>query len=185
MRIENKKQMSCLSEMGVFGGTTKTIIGCHNIIHKIQPGLWMPRYLGAGGTDYPGYGSRMTYQNLIAVTRMWVSSYNANPSLVTAGQVIQDENLTIQGECMRTHEGLHVMYSTLKCPMREALRNERISVSGLSAKCLLETYMDHQSFDVLSNLLDEYDGAVVEFSCLTSIIPRVNRNTVFWEVRHY
>ena len=92
----------------------------------------------------------------------------------------------IQGEVCRTFDGLYLTYSTVRRPMREALNQRLETASGLRAKILLESYMDANSFDWTMELLDNYDGHVVEFStysCEWGTLPYYN--SVFWECRAY
>lgn len=97
-----------------------------------------------------------------------------------------DSDILIQGEVERSELYLTLTFSTLRLPMRDALARDSNTVTGLKALLLLRRYLDPSSFDDLWGLLEDFDGAVVEFSCWSSdvgICPR--RNTVFWEVRHY
>lgn len=97
-----------------------------------------------------------------------------------------DKLLIIQGEVMRTIDHLHLRYSTLKLPMRKALATTQHHVGGLRAQMLLKGAMDPASYDDLNELLDDYDGAIIEFSTWAVDVgdcPR--RNSVVWEVRHY
>lgn len=96
------------------------------------------------------------------------------------------ERTTFQGEVRRSERGLDLTYSTVAKPMRQSLLEGSKSACGLIAQELLRYYMDPSSYDWLGDLLDLYDGSVVEFSCYScnwGTIP--NRNVVVWEVRNY
>lgn len=97
-----------------------------------------------------------------------------------------DEKRTIQGELMRDERGYYLHYSYSPEPMRTALEKDGRHARGLSAKMLLETYLEPSDFDTLQELLDSYPGAVIEFSAFTvpvGVIP--HRKMVIWEVRNY
>lgn len=96
-------------------------------------------------------------------------------------------NNLIQGEIQRLPTGLELFYSTERgSPMRYALASSGQRAYGIIVVSLLKHYLCPNSYDWLMELLDNYDGHVVEFSCFDcnwGTIP--NYNTVFWEVRSY
>jgi len=96
------------------------------------------------------------------------------------------EHTLIQGEIQRQTNGLHLRYTTVAKPMRAALLTSQEHVWGLSAKLILQHYLDPRSFEWLGYLLDTYTDHVVEFSTYGinfGTIPRLN--TIIWEVRNY
>lgn len=93
---------------------------------------------------------------------------------------------TIQGEVSATPEGLYLMWTWAKKPMRESLADTRFHYLGLETVLILQHYFNPLSFDWLLVLLDRYPDHVVEFSCFSQnwgTLPRYN--VVFWEVRKY
>jgi hypothetical protein len=98
------------------------------------------------------------------------------------------EKTVIQGELFQDPADgrLRFFYSTVKLPMRDALKQESNSVDWLTARGLLMTYMNQKSYDWLQELIDRYPGHVIEFSVYSvewGTMP--GYNTVFWEVRNY
>lgn len=98
---------------------------------------------------------------------------------------------TLQGE-LRTGPNLpgdplwDFTYSTRKAPMRQALAEETLRATGLTAKCIIQAAMNAVSYDWLFTLLNRYPGHVVEFSCYNTLWGTMPQyNTVFWEVRNY
>lgn len=92
----------------------------------------------------------------------------------------------IQGEVMRTPEGLYLYYSQIKKPMRDSLKEGGREAKGLRAKMLLEHFMDTNSYEWLNTLLDQYPDHVVEFTTLSKCWgTNPGYNTLFWEVRYY
>lgn len=92
----------------------------------------------------------------------------------------------IQGEVQRQARGLHLRYTRVRKPMREALLSHQDHQWGLVAKLLLEKYLDQKSIEWMWYLLDTYDNHVVEFSTYGRCWGTVpGMNTVFWEVRNY
>lgn len=97
-----------------------------------------------------------------------------------------DHKRTLQGELCRDESGYYLHYSFSPEPMRTALAQDGRHARGLTAKSLLETYLEPSDYDALQELLDDYPGAVIEFSAFTvpvGVIP--HRKMVVWEVRHY
>lgn len=92
----------------------------------------------------------------------------------------------IQGEIQRSINHYDLTYSWIKKPMREALKEQTLHLSGIQVPYLLKGYMDHNSYEWLQELLDLYPDHIVEFSTYSTQWGTVpNFNTVFWEVRKY
>lgn len=96
----------------------------------------------------------------------------------------KDEVLTIQGEVHRSINYVDLFYSQVpNLPMRIGLARHGKHVDGLRALMMLKHYCDPPSYDDLWELLDDFDGAVVEFSAYPMAVGIYNRNTLIWEVR--
>jgi hypothetical protein len=67
--------------------------------------------------------------------------------------------------------------------MRLALAEETLHATGLKAKIILESLLDPTSYDAIIDLLEKYDGHVIEFSCWERKVGI--RRTMIWEVRDY
>lgn len=106
---------------------------------------------------------------------------------LTFNELLEDENILLQGEVMRTPRGLALFYSTASgLRMREALAQASQHAYGLAAKLLLDHYLAPTSRDDLDDLLDLYDDHVVEFGVYDrNIGDQPHRNTLFWETRRY
>lgn len=90
----------------------------------------------------------------------------------------------LNGELMRTHEGLVLFYSTVQKPMRDSLREGGREAKGLTAKFILQHYMNQRSYDWTMLLLDRYPDHVIEFTVVDRCWGTVpGFNTLFWEVR--
>lgn len=141
------------------------------------------RYAGAGGGAWCAYN--VPPEDVDATVAQWVSE-GANPKLITLNESADDSQLILQGEVMRSPSHYSLRYSTVPKPMRQALAECQHHAEGLTALMLMRSAMDAASWDELQDLLDDFDGAVIEFSVWGHDVgdaPR--RNTVFWEVRHY
>lgn len=92
---------------------------------------------------------------------------------------------TFQGEVYRSEQGLALYYSTVPKPMRESLAEGGKQVMGLTAKLLLEHYLDPVDYDWIQELLDRFDSHVVEFSCYNIRTGILNRRMIVWETRLY
>lgn len=140
------------------------------------------RYSGESGGAWCEYN--VPKERVDDVVARWVSE-GADAAKITPNESANDSALIVQGEVMRSTEYYSLRYSTVPKPMRLALAECQHHVGGLQARLLLESTLDAPSMDDLRRLLDEYDGAVVEFSTWAHPVGIYCRNTVFWEVRHY
>jgi hypothetical protein len=96
-----------------------------------------------------------------------------------------DERLVLQGEVSRFVGGLYLRYSTLKLPMRSAMKDAR-DVGGASAQAILRGVLTGSSYEDLDALLELYPDAVVEFGAYAKCLGAIpGRNAVIWEVRAY
>lgn len=90
----------------------------------------------------------------------------------------------LNGELMRTHEGLVLFYSTVQKPMRDSLREGGREAKGLTAKLILQYYMNQRSYDWTMLLLDRYPDHVIEFTVVDRCWGTVpGFNTLYWECR--
>jgi hypothetical protein len=107
---------------------------------------------------------------------------------------------TIQGEVCATEQGLYVRYSFEKIHQRRLWELDQTGIikhaTGLKASCLLQTFMDAYSWEmlqvILSCQLDEGTHAsyginltypIVEFACFDCVVGVLEWNTLFWECR--
>jgi hypothetical protein len=110
----------------------------------------------------------------------------------------QPLSTTIQGEVYRGVEGLVLHYSTDQVLMRDVISRgiTRLSAAyGLTAKLLLQQYLDPSSYDAVMDLLDTHTDAenhgyptshVIEFTTFDRYIGTLpGRNTIIWELRRY
>jgi len=110
----------------------------------------------------------------------------ANVKDLYVSEMAPTELTTMQGEVMFTPEGMSLFYSFVKKPMREALKENSKNAHRLTARVLLETFMNAKSLDWLNELFDRYPEHVVEFSCYNRCWGTLSGfNTVYWEIRKY
>lgn len=181
-RLETKAQMYQAYHRGAFGNR---LLAWPTLEAYRASGYANPivlRYSGKSGGAWCEYN--LAPENIDAVVARWVSE-GADPCKITVNESANDSALILQGEVMRSIEYLSLRYSTVPKPMRLALAECQHHVGGLQARLLLEATLDDPSMDDLNRLLDDYEGAVVEFSTWDRPVGVYTRNTVFWEVRHY
>jgi hypothetical protein len=115
----------------------------------------------------------------------WVA-HGVESELITFHESMPDDDLLIQGEVTRNVGGLDLTYSLEPgLSMRDAMRHAQ-TASRLRAHLILNEFLDANSRDDLSLLLELYPDAVIEFGTYgraVGTLPR--RNTVIWEVRDY
>lgn len=92
----------------------------------------------------------------------------------------------LNGELMRTHEGLHLFYSLVQKPMRDSLKEGGREAKGVAVQFILKHFMNQRSYDWTMMLLDRYPDHVIEFTVIDRCWGTVpGYNTLFWEVRQY
>ena len=96
-----------------------------------------------------------------------------------------DDYRRIQGELCRGPWGLHFRYTFAPGAMRIALQTEEHNIQGLQADMLLRAYTDSGCYDWLMELLNTYDGHVVEFTSYAKPVGVLRQPYLIWEVRDY
>lgn len=187
--IQNKRDMYELYNRGHFGNRLRTWNSLEEFFASDYEGQVSLRYRGPlpGGLGLYGVERREVaclVERAEVVTREKGLSFDR--SLVMLNEAAPDDRLMIQGEVQRTPElGVYLRHSFVKTRMRIAME-EPLHATGLRALILLRTYLDPNSYEDVQELLDIYDGHVVEFSTYEMTIgdcPR--RNTIVWECRGY
>jgi len=122
------------------------------------------------------------------MVRVWneaVKKYSGSQLYISA-MGPPDSTRKLQGEVQQGIWGLDLYYTTVKKPMRDALREKATMVQGLRAKMLLQRHLDQNSLEWLAHLLKAYRDHVVEFTAYDHCWGTVEGyNTLFWEVRKY
>jgi hypothetical protein len=96
------------------------------------------------------------------------------------------ERTILQGEVCQWPGGPYLYYTTVRKPMREALRQEAKHATGIVALEILKCVMCPNSYDWLQELFVRYPNHVVEFTSLEiNWGTQLNHNTLFWEIRNY
>lgn len=77
-----------------------------------------------------------------------------------------------------------------RCPnsvkWRDMMRYYASEFKDMSARCMLQHFMNPHSYNDFEHLLDRFPGHVVEFTTLGCDRGKVpGRNTIIWEVRNY
>lgn len=182
MIVPTKTDMYELYQKGCFGNKLRTW-SLEEYLNNDFTGTVVLRYAGTGGGGKAAYHlSRNEVPNVVAE---WESE-GLSRSRIKVNESAPDSLLTVQGEVMRSEEGLSLRYSRMKAPMRKALAEQPEHARGLSAVLLLRHTLNPSSFEDIMELLDLYDGAVVEFSAFSVNLGDCRgRNALVWEVRHY
>jgi hypothetical protein len=186
MRIKNKAQMFALYRAGAFGNS---------------PRVWTPEeYFTTDCRTIPSSDLALRYQgsvpgapclyNLNAwdiepeINELAKLGWNPNKWWVSEG--IDETHRILQGEVCRSENHLELTYTTVSDKMRIAMAKEQLYAQGLSAVMLLRHALCPNSWNDLTEILDRFDGAVIEFTAnAVDTGPLPHRNTVIWEVRNY
>ena len=112
-----------------------------------------------------------------------------SPHNLYLSEMAPTERTVIQGEIQQVDKpqpGTVLTYSTVAKPMRDALKEERLTAWDLKALSLVALHMNPKSIDWLNILFQRYPGHVIEFSVYEQNWGTLaGFNTVFWEVRNY
>ncbi len=107
-------------------------------------------------------------------------------------QSMPDEHLTIQGELLKNHEGINLLYTHIPKPMNIALKEQTFHAHGLKAELILKHFLWPSSYEEIISLLDFFShedsssSSVIEFSSYSIPVGHLpGRNTVIWEVRDF
>jgi len=91
-----------------------------------------------------------------------------------------------QGEIQQSIHGAYDLFCTTEDgPMRTALEKGGVQKYGLEAVILLRHYLIPSDYDELVQLIGDYPGCVVEFSCHYTPVGVYRKRMLIWEVRHY
>jgi hypothetical protein len=167
-------------QVSEFGNRAPTWDNIEEFLQSQYRGLVHIRNRAAGGPtwyDVPAENVMTMYYSILDRNKA------TEKSLYFSGMA-PTEKTTFQGEVVQSTNYLDLFYSHVPLPMRGSLLQGGRQVSGLKALWLMKTYMDPSSFDWVQELLEEYPGHVIEFSCYSANWGTVpHRNTVIWEVR--
>ena len=92
----------------------------------------------------------------------------------------------INAELARGDTGIMLRWGTSsKLDVRSDLTQNGIHTFGLSALQILKQRVPPDDLEMLFDLLDDWPGAIIEFSTYCRSVGIYQRHTVVWEVRHY
>ncbi len=188
MVITTKAQYFDLWHRGKLGNKFRTWRSLEELESSGYNGLCSIRYLDPSwpfakyGVPAKDVGNECLKLILYGVDR----TVRTDPKKLIFNEAAPDELLTIQGEIIELPIGLCLYYSALPDRMRIALAKDGKQLIGLSAKMMLEKYLDPNSLEDIRILLDRYSGHGIEFSTYSICVGDIShRNTVIWEVRQY
>ena len=182
--IDTKEECYLLYEAGIFGNKAIT----WNSFQEILNSGWKEKVCMRGRRTQIERGKVVYNADLKEVPKI-IEQFRKEgipENHIGFNQSMPDDHLLIQGEIMRTHLGLYLLYTTKKEPMNGALKKESLYAERLKAKLLLEQNMCPSSYSDLEALLDLFPNSVIEFSSYDIDVGNIpHRNTVIWEVRNY
>jgi hypothetical protein len=181
--VESKIYCYSLYERGIFGNKALTWNSFSEILDSSWKGQICIRHRKVGGRGKVKYD--LDLKNAQSEINSMLSE-GVKAEDISFNQSMPNKSLLIQGELMRTENGLYLLYSDVKKPMNLALKERSLQAAGLGAKFVLENNLNESSLADIYALLDLFPDSVVEFSsyaCSVGNIP--GRNTVIWEVRNY
>ncbi len=133
-RIETKRECYLLYGAGYFGNKARTWDSYAEILKSGWKGLVCIR--GRNPINRGKVVYNVSLENVPKKIKEFVKQGTPEKDL-SFNQSMPDGHLLIQGETMRSYRGLELWYTTKKCPMNSALKEESIYEAGLKAKLIL------------------------------------------------
>lgn len=172
MRVKSKRQMKRLQARGAFGNCVRQ---WDSLDDAVADGYRGPFYLRGNETMCSRKAFEVDLKTARSLVRPTDTIYEAPPN----------EWRVVQGEIMRGVDGLYWHASTAQMPLRTALIEYGVIRTGLDALCDLRRLLCPSSVDEVFDLLDDYDGHIVEFTEFDRPIGTHHRHLLVWEVRDY
>ena len=187
MRIASKAEMYALQKRGLLGNYLPTWTW-DEFLAEFPEGNFGIRHGRVSGS--PLFKRGFDRHSMLQHVNWLIISGKIAPEDVVISQdtTLYESCRTLQGEVSLCPE-LTFAYSgtvgnDLTC--REEVRQPRlVTLTGLRAKLLLETFLDAPSQETLWRLLTEYPDSTIEFTSFSRGVGAFLHNTVFWECRTY
>ena len=181
MRVRNKLENYRLWTSGAFGNRLRAWRSVEEWREGGFAGVVSVRYLGLGGGPCAYDVPEDEVEDIISD---WLMS-GFDPSLAMINESAPDESIVLQGEYLNDPVP-HLLFSTSKARMRDALRLEPQVLRGYAARLALESAMSPSSWADFEVLLETHPGHVLEVSVYSRTLGDVpGRNALVWEVRSY
>lgn len=182
--IKNKQECYILYNNGFFGNKVKTWNSYDEIQDSNYTGLVSMRSRGKI-INRKKVQYNILVKDIPKVLNQW-KTQDIDTTKINFSKTPPDNQLILQGEITKTQEGLFLLYSTLKKPMNQALKEDEKFIQGLQANIILKEILTPSSYDDLIELLNMFPNDVVEFSCYEINLGNLpHRNMIIWEVRGY
>lgn len=175
--VTDKAEASQLFKQGSFGNYVQQWNTAEEAKASGYTGLLVLRYSGRGG------GGKVLYDLSVEDA----IKLSADPKTSYFNEQLNDKHkrVTIQGEVMRDVGGLYLMYSCENMPMRPAMADHARHARGIVALELIRHFCCPRGYECITELLEEYPGHVIEFTCFDRSCGALGWNTIVWEVRAY
>lgn len=178
---KTKAEMYRRLRAGEFGNTLRVWDTIEDVIDSGYDGELGLRCVGSGGGG-------PFIPNLTIIEAMFRGAILAKAHKVLYCEASPDEHLIVNAELIGQSYlgGPRLEYSTVKKPMRDALRDQRLHAQGPLCVYILRHVLSGQSYDDVCWLMDTFPDAVIELSVFSTFLgPLRGRNHVIWEVRDY
>jgi hypothetical protein len=172
---------------GYFGNNLRTWNSLREIQESGFTGRLMMRFRGPDG---PVKKDLTLHQAMAEFSRV-VNGGKWAPAQIYWNEVLEDQDTltVVQGELMRTDQGLYFMCNFTPMRMREAMRHEGVQhIHGLRANMILRHYCDPNSYENIMQLFEDYPDHMIELTvCSRAVgsLAHLGHNTIVWEVRKY
>lgn len=168
--ITTKAKMYRYLESGLFGNTA---IIYSSVSDVPDNELVSVRYAQVSSIGRCIYGINKTQLHTINLDHAIICEYpQANADVV------------MNCELMESTSGMYLRYKVKNIIMRDAMRSPDIA-TGLTAKIILQRYLDASSLNNLLRLYNTYRDHVIEFTVFDSAVGVLSLPTIIWEVRKY
>lgn len=182
MLIKNKDQMFALLRLGMLGNTVASWRTKEEVFASNFRGNVYIRYLGnvGGGLfveDLPV--AQIAERVRTEVGEGWLEEK------MYFGEWIPVDQIVMNCYLLKQDGTFHLFYSYDKSPMRESLERAGQHISGYRALLLPLSQLGLEDQERLCQLLDLYEGCVVEFTIYERSKGTLGWCFIVWEVRYY
>ncbi|MBR9705368.1 hypothetical protein GOV12_08190 [Candidatus Pacearchaeota archaeon] len=182
--IKNKQECYLLYNNGFFGNKVRTWDSYKQLLDSNYTGFVSMRSRGKI-INRKKVHYNILVKDIPEVLNQWKNE-NINTTKISFSKTPPDNKLILQGEITQTQKGLFLLYSTLKKPMNQALKENEKFIQGLRVNIILKEILTPPSYDDLMEILNLFPNDVIEFSCYETNLGNLPyRNMIIWEVRGY
>ena len=176
--IDNKQEFKRLSELGVLGNRFRTFRTVDTALASGVPLF----YIRGPYAGWPHMVPWCPREELVSTVRRIKAKGGRGMQFI---EVVKEPR-TINAEITHSPHGLVLNWATSSTlDLRNDLARNGKHDFGLRALHVLQQRVPPEDIEMIFDLLDDWPGAIIEFSTYCRSVGIYDRPTIIWEVRHY